>query len=523
MATYYKYADRSASSQVNWAEIGKNLTDTLQEESRIREEKKAAIDEATRQYGLTLEQSPQGENTTFNQWGLDYAADAQEARLLQDRLLKSGKLKLKDYTIMRQNLTDGTKQAFNLLDEYNAEYKEKMERSKSMDPATRSQYLEQWLMAKGEMFANIRDSKLYINPTTFAVNVAKIKDVNGVRTMSDDPDDFSTINELRNYIKSRYDYFDSDSYLAKQVGMLGVEIQTDIINGTSKKVGQKITIEDITQRPGAKEAISAMIDAAFVGSPNNVSSVLTNDLGFDDEKRKYDFTFNKYLAGPQGNGFNYIYVNPTNGQPEFTDDQQQAVRDYMLQKMSTMLTRKKNIDVFTEPRPASSSVVRSRGRSDSGYSVGERRDIGLGNLLGYLYSGDDEQMKTAIQSLNAMEGIQDVQRFGGNVYIKFTGENEYEPFNLDAGIEDFVRGVGNALDPRANLDLLVEGAYGIGNTELSDYETGPDFIGLDPTSFTDQIELMRRKVDYNERMKNRRPRVSQGGGGGAPGDALFGQ
>ena len=37
------YAERSAGSQVNWAEIGKNLTDTLQEEVRIREEKKAAI------------------------------------------------------------------------------------------------------------------------------------------------------------------------------------------------------------------------------------------------------------------------------------------------------------------------------------------------------------------------------------------------------------------------------------------------------------------------------------------------
>ena len=35
MATYYKYADREAGSQVNWAEIGKNLTDTLSEENKL--------------------------------------------------------------------------------------------------------------------------------------------------------------------------------------------------------------------------------------------------------------------------------------------------------------------------------------------------------------------------------------------------------------------------------------------------------------------------------------------------------
>ena len=46
MATFYKYAERSAESQVNWAEIGKDMTDMLRQEVAVREEKKAAIDEA---------------------------------------------------------------------------------------------------------------------------------------------------------------------------------------------------------------------------------------------------------------------------------------------------------------------------------------------------------------------------------------------------------------------------------------------------------------------------------------------
>ena len=44
--TYYNFAERSADSQINWAEVGKNVTEMLQTEAAIREEKKAAIDEA---------------------------------------------------------------------------------------------------------------------------------------------------------------------------------------------------------------------------------------------------------------------------------------------------------------------------------------------------------------------------------------------------------------------------------------------------------------------------------------------
>lgn len=520
MATYYKYAERSAGSQVNWAEIGKNLTDTLQEENRIREQKKAAIDEATRQYGLELEKSPQGENVTFNQWGLDYAADAQEARLLQDRLLKSGKLKLRDYTVMRQNLTDGTNQAFNLLEEYNAEYKDKMARAKSMDPATRSQYLEQWLMSKGEMFANLKDSKLYINPTTFAVSVAKIKDENGVRTMSNNPNDFTTINELRNYIKSKYDYFDSDSYLTKQVAMLGTEVKASIISGSSTKVGQKITLEDITERDGAKEAISAMINTAFAGMPLNMSSVLTNDLGSDSLGNKFDFTFDKNEMGKIVGGKNLIYFD-ANGEPQFTPEQEKAAKDYMLQKMSAMLTRKKDIDVYTEPRPVSTGGGSKTGDADI------RKNASFGNLFAYLYSGDGTQIESAVQGLEALSGIEKVVRSKNGVTIKFEdgGEKTFGFYDENGNmkpIDNFVESIGlGILGKDADLDAIKAGAYNIGNINLnSNYMSAPDLTGLDPTDWRDAIEISKRVAEFENSKRNQPPQQQSGGGqqGGGTGE-----
>lgn len=359
MATYYKYAERSATSQVNWAEIGKNLTDTLQEENRIREEKKAAIEEATRQYGLKLEKSPQGEDTTLNQWGLDFAGDAQEARLLQDRLLRQGKLKLRDYTMMRQNLTDGTNIAFDLINEYNAERKVREERAKSMDPATASQYLEQWMAAQAEGFANFKESKLYINPTTFTVNVAKLKKNEAdVYVMSDDPNEYTTVNELRNRIKAKFDKFDSTGYLKKRVDMLGKEVRETITQAASKsKTGFTTSKEDVTLKASFEAAQNGIISEAFA-NPLNVSSILTDDLGMDKDGNKYDFTFDEKGAGIK-DGKNYIYMKKNDDgtlEPQFTSDQKEAATKYMKDQMNSMLDYKETMQGYTNPAAPQPSV-----------------------------------------------------------------------------------------------------------------------------------------------------------------------
>ena len=89
MATYYKYAERSADSTINWAQVGQGMTDMLQEESRIREEKKAAIDEASREYGKTLQDLPSGDFQTANEFAIKFGGKAQEQLLIKDRLLKA--------------------------------------------------------------------------------------------------------------------------------------------------------------------------------------------------------------------------------------------------------------------------------------------------------------------------------------------------------------------------------------------------------------------------------------------------
>ena len=109
------------------AEVGKNLSDTLKQEAALREAKKAALDAETRALSDTLENMPMQEFEPANQFMLEFAGTAQETRLIQDNLLRSGMLKPKDFAIMRQNLNDGTTTMIDLGKTYQEEYANKLQ------------------------------------------------------------------------------------------------------------------------------------------------------------------------------------------------------------------------------------------------------------------------------------------------------------------------------------------------------------------------------------------------------------
>ena len=350
--TYYGYADRNASDEINWSQVGKNLTDMLGKEAQVREEKKAAIDKATREYGETLANAPQGEHQGINQWALTYADSAQQARLMQDRLLKSGQLKQRDYLVMRQNITDGTSQAFNLIKEYQAEYNDKMKRYNDGD----AQALEQFLMSEAEGFANFNNSELYINPTDFTVNVAKkekqIVDGKEVYVMSKNPNDFTTVNAMRNRIKGKFDRLDVAKTLQAGVSTLGKEKDAILKLGTLTQGGSITEIIDITKRKDfgveAKETISlyeraesTYLDSVMV-QPTNISSILTDYVGMDPKtKESYSYTWDAKKAG----GSVILLKNDSAGRPvpEFTDGQKEVAKNALREKFRIMLDREVEI------------------------------------------------------------------------------------------------------------------------------------------------------------------------------------
>ncbi len=99
--TYVGYVKREVANEIDWSSIGSGISDMLLDERKAREDKKKEIDDASREFSKVLTEAEGSGHTGINQFFLDGANSIQEVRLMQDRLLRSGQLRLKDYNVQR--------------------------------------------------------------------------------------------------------------------------------------------------------------------------------------------------------------------------------------------------------------------------------------------------------------------------------------------------------------------------------------------------------------------------------------
>ena len=366
MATGYKYAERNAANQVDWSAIGSSISKTLTDESARREKAKKEIADASNQYAETLSNAPMGESRDFNDWTLDFAGNAQEFRLMQDRMLRSGRMKLRDYNMSRQNLKSGTEQAFNLAKEYNAEYADKMKRLQDGE----SQDLEGFLMGTAEGFSNFTKSGLYIDPNTGKVAIANkvqktLPDGTVIYEMSQNPNDFTSINSLRNRITSKYNKFNVSKSLQPGVSDLGKRIEV-IMKGGVK------TREDAKETPGYITARDTFINSFVDTNPDNVTSILTDTLAevVNDKGEgtgvSFQFTFDPEEA-KKSEEFILLKENPQTGRIEGDFDtangkkQKEMARKFLKTKFDTMVDVEETArQEFAPQRPTATDKAYAR-------------------------------------------------------------------------------------------------------------------------------------------------------------------
>ena len=338
MAEFYSYAERQAGNQIDWSKIGSDVTKTLNEVVDIREKKKAAIDEETNKNLETLQNAPKGEDTDVNGWTINAANDLTQGLLLQNRLLKSGKSSVKDYTLYMANTKSGTTQAFNVANEYQKQFSLKMERMKSQDPATRSQALEWTSMGYLEGFGKLSDSKLIQDPLTGQISVGIMEtNADGIRVLTPK---VMAVNDLYKSVAQKYDYFDSKAATGGVAKLLADVVRTEIKAGGIGTKGEIITTEDALQKTNTLKALEDGVNS-FLTNPYNISSVLTEDLGaynpvYSEEQLKLD---------PERNFLVRVDKSGTL-KPEFSEKQIQTVRDYLIRQTKAQVEEKIKKEVF---------------------------------------------------------------------------------------------------------------------------------------------------------------------------------
>lgn len=420
--TYYKYAERDANSQINWAEVSKGLSDTILQVDKDRQAKKAAIDASTREAMTTLADAPKGENTTASEWTIKYANDMMNYRLTLDRLLKSGQMKLSDYQVAAQNSVDSTNLVFTLSQEYQDQYKVIMDRSRTINPETgmpESSRLEPDLAALNESFANISNTVPMINSTNGMVYLSNPQTgEDGVQKLGNN---YVSLQALRNRVNAKIDAYSLPLGITQAVSQLGENTISELGKTSFRRTGVVTDITDPTLRNTYTQWEDATIKK-IMASDYQLASILADNMNVNPRTgNQYTATYSKEEFDADKSG-DLILMENRNGSgvitPKFKDQQIEDAKAYIKSQMSSYIDKKTEKNVFTEPdvyRPSVAEMEYYKGVSDSK----ERSKNNL-NMAAKLYYGNDKEADAAAQYFrDVVPNVKDVNRDSTGVVLTF--------------------------------------------------------------------------------------------------------
>jgi hypothetical protein len=473
MATKYGYVQQDPQdTQLNWNQIATDTVDMLNAEVKTREDKKAAIDQATADYQTILNNVPQGENTQLNEYALNAADKLQKQMLMQETLLKSGQLNPKQYTLMRQNLSDGTDQAFSLLQDYNDEYATKMSMMSADLPVNeRLSRMDAWMMEQVEGFANFSETELVINPRSGIMSMAKlIDDPNNKGQLIPDPDpnNLVTVQQLQNRIKSKKTQYDVIGGSKAYIQGLGEQKEIYSKLGSKYKAGIFTTIENIRNREGGfdgktdaelqvlatemgvdlsdlkgynlfQQSQNTYIDGELNSNPDFGCSVLVDFVNQTPDGNEYDMTFNPedvFVGGDPKNGRipgkeNLILMESKGGRqiPNLSDEQKAVAREAYKAQIDIGLDYKESVQVQQVYKDIKPNQIQIK--------QGEKKEVQQSALsnVAKLYYGTAQQIKEAETYLKSTnENIIGIDRSGTDVIIEYKdGKRETIPFAAEGG------------------------------------------------------------------------------------------
>ena len=407
--TYYKAQPVAAQTQINWAEVGKDFSDMLAEDKRVKDEKRAALDEMSREAVNVINNVEDGQSATANQWWLTAGGEIQDAMLMATGLLKSGQISANQFVKMQQNVNDGTDGLIGVFEKFNADFELKKERMDCTDPkgVGCSQKLESWAMERLEEMGNFQSTAVVVNPETLMLSVVDLVDGKIVN----DPNKVRSINSLQTMAGSEFNLFDLDAATAAFADKAGTFQRISRTASTATQKGIKtITtspmfngefseddiklLEDTDATPELIAELQAQGNIYFAAEQQLVqtimandlqsTSILTNSIGSDDDGNDYDFTFNKerseneILMKQEGNAL----------VPDFTDEigkrQLEKVEKFIKTDTRSQLDKK-------ETSTAEDTRYRYTGRTNTTTTdPPEEETIPQKTLLEYALLNEDE-------------------------------------------------------------------------------------------------------------------------------------
>lgn len=386
--SYVGYQRRDTSAYPDWGAIGGTISDVFTNEATRRQEEKDKLERQTREALQTIKDAPTGEFKPGNEFVLGYAGDAQQMLMELNKQLKAGLIKPRDYTILRQNALDNTNRMFSIMKGYQEEYANKMDRFQKDESAGR----EPWEMEQIEGLANLKNTRAYIDPTTFDVSIAKVDDKGNIIKES-----IVGMKQLENRIKTKYDKYKYDDALNKEKSALGTFVRA------AKAPGKITTITDIKDNPEWGEYVNGVVEK-IKANPFNAESILVDQMGYEYTRDPKEAAANPEMIlmeqAPDGTF-----------QAKITPDQEKAIAERIKGDLEIRLEDEVKIQAVTEPRETDYQWRYAAGQQAA-------QETNLINNLHKIFTGSPEEVDDALLFFQGVNpDIQKMTRTGDRLTL----------------------------------------------------------------------------------------------------------
>lgn len=419
--SYFGYVEREADSYVNWADVGRTITNTVDEIDRVRTEKKAAIDAAYKEELERINNKPIGQKDDVNKWTIDMAYNAAENLKIQNNLLKSGKLAVKDYAIYLQNTSDSIKNLYGTIGQIQTAFQERLDRQANGE----NQDIEMWDGTDLEQYGKLTDlgANFNINGNlTFSRLETVTEDGKTITRAKPGSENLLSVNQLAGAVSTKYNKYDylkdADDFI-KRLGdgitayrVTGSENRAGSITQITDKSGEldlkkvkELGIIDETEIARLKGVVSEYAKAeeeyikAALNPKYNKSSILTEELGYKTTDNVEEAKKNPKLMLVQRETDGTITPIIPEG-----SDQDKAAKDFLRGQYRQMIDKKLEITTYNEPTPPRPIVQGTDGRSlewKSGLDAYTKKVEMYNNI----FTGNEDQKENALINLRQSPGV----------------------------------------------------------------------------------------------------------------------
>jgi hypothetical protein len=387
--TYYGYVAREDKAYVDWASIGKTISDDLIEVSKSRQEQRDELDRKTEESITNINKLTADQPQLVSEFYMDGANDMRQYLLMLQKEMKAGRLQPNEYLKKKQVLMDGVDQLSLASKDFAADYEEALKRLQK-DAAGQEVFQNE----KYDAFRSTEGKGIYVNPVNGRLYIGT-RDENGV--IDSNPSKLLDVNNLYSRRKDQINKYDVVGEASTKVAPLGDYIR-------SVRRGGVFTLKDIMQRKEYLKAENDIIQS-MMSSPRNLGSILSDYVG------GYTFTENEEEAKAdpakillKKDGMNLL-------QPQLTDEQRKAAEEALRAQLRVQLDRVETAMPIQQPDRAAAASRQQQQRTNAQHLEHLRK----------LFAGSGTDAVAASDAIRAINpNIKSIQKTNdGRLTIRF--------------------------------------------------------------------------------------------------------